>query len=89
MGTPIRRCDEPTCGFEGMLAGGLAARSVNRLFQVCLPSSRLRVGVPIAGGPVASCFMQRVEHAMGPTPGVFGSPLLWICNGWIVTTRHA
>ena len=39
------------------------------LFQVCLRPSRLRLGVPIAGTPVAPFFMQRVEHAMGPTPG--------------------
>jgi hypothetical protein len=36
--SPLRQADMP-CG--GMLTGGLAARSINRLFQVCLPSSRL------------------------------------------------
>ena len=37
--------------------------------QVRLGPSRLCLGVPIAGTPVAPFFMQRVEHAMGPTPG--------------------
>src|SRR5688572_1626859 len=35
---PTRRCDKPT-------AGGLTAQSVNILFQVCLPPSRLRAPV--------------------------------------------
>jgi hypothetical protein len=68
-------------------AGRLAAWSVNIRFQVCFPSSRLRVGVPIA-----------LLHAMGPTLGVFGYPLLGApialpmamgpSNGWNVTNRH-
>jgi len=35
----------------GVQAGGLAARSVNVLFQVCLPSSRLRA--PVSPGDCA------------------------------------
>ncbi len=34
-------------------AGGLAARSVNRLFQVCFPSSRLRAPVSLADSAIS------------------------------------
>ena len=54
--TPMRQA---SMRLGGMLAGRLAARGLNVLFQVRLSRKRLRVGVPIA-----------VLHAMGPTPGV-------------------
>ena len=54
---------------QRLTAGVLAPQSFDVLFQVRLGPSRLCLGVPIAGTPVAPFFMQRVEHAMGPTPG--------------------
>jgi hypothetical protein len=54
---------------QRLTAGVLVPQSLDVLFQVRLGPSRLCLGVPIAGTPVAPFFMQRVEHAMGPTPG--------------------
>ena len=70
------------------MAGKLAPHGFNVPFQVRLRRKGLRVGIPLAGGPVADFSMQRVEHAMGPTRGVFGYPLLFQCNGCNVTNRH-
>jgi len=39
--------DAPGRGWPGVQAGGLAVRSVNILFQVCLPPSRLRAPVSL------------------------------------------
>ena len=55
----VPRLRQASMRLGGMLAGRLAARGLNVLFQVRLSRQRLRVGVPIA-----------VLHAMGPTPGV-------------------
>jgi len=44
-----------------LTAGGLAARSVNILFQVCLPPSRLRAPVSHAVSAVSSRTL--VNHA--------------------------
>ncbi len=60
----------------GLAAGVLAAQSVNILLQGCLPSSRLRLRVPIALLP-----------AMGPTlrdsraPVARGAHCSANCNG--------
>jgi len=43
----IRRCDKPGRGWHGVQADGLAAQSVNILFQVCFPPSRLRAPVSL------------------------------------------
>ena len=43
--------DAPGRGRPGVQAGGLAARSVKVLFQVCLPLSRLRA--PVSRGDCA------------------------------------
>jgi hypothetical protein len=45
-----RRYAAPT----GLTAGGLAARSVNMLFQVCVPPSRFRARVSLGVSAVSS-----------------------------------
>jgi len=47
----IRRCDKPGRGRPGVQAGGLATQSVNILFQVCFPPTRLRA--PVSRGDCA------------------------------------
>ena len=46
-----RGSDAPGRGWPGVQAGGHAVRSVNILFQVCLPPSRLRA--PVSRGDFA------------------------------------
>ena len=56
--TPLRQA---SMRLVGMLAGRLAARGLDVLFQVRLSRKRLRVGVPIA-----------LLHAMGPNAWPLG-----------------
>ena len=47
-------CNRRYAATISLTAGGLAARSVNILFQVCLPPSRLRAPVSLAVSSVSS-----------------------------------
>jgi len=47
-------CNRRYVAATSLTAGGLAARSVNILFQVCLPPSRLRAPVSFAVSEVSS-----------------------------------
>ena len=47
-------CNRRYAAATSLTAGGLAARSVNILFQVCLPSSRLRAPVSLGVSAVSS-----------------------------------
>ena len=65
---PLRRDVIERGGSSKAWYGGRARRSLPRRTVSSTPRALAAPhGVPIAGGPDADCFMQRVEHAMGLT----------------------
>jgi hypothetical protein len=54
-------CNRQSAAATSLTAGGLAARSVNILFQVCLPLSRLRA--PVSRGVSAVSSRTLVNNA--------------------------